>query len=84
MPLHCTDSPKVEEEPKDKPLGVSITNLKKCYKKGKKNAVDGLSVNLYEGQITSFLGHNGAGKTTTMWVLCKSDLPFHFIKMLNT
>ena len=28
-----------------------------------------LSLNLYEGQITAFLGHNGAGKTTTMSVL---------------
>ena len=33
-------------------------------------AVDKLSLNLYENQITSFLGHNGAGKTTTMSVLC--------------
>jgi hypothetical protein len=30
--------------------------------------VDGLTINFYEDQITSFLGHNGAGKTTTMWV----------------
>ena len=36
------------------------------YKLGKKTAVKNLSLNLYEGQITSFLGHNGAGKTTTM------------------
>ena len=39
------------------------------YKDGNKLAVDGLNLNLYEGQITSFLGHNGAGKTTTMSVL---------------
>ena len=39
------------------------------YSNGNKLAVDGLSLNLYEGQITSFLGHNGAGKTTTMSVL---------------
>ena len=26
-------------------------------------------MNLFEGQITSFLGHNGAGKTTTMSIL---------------
>ncbi|NXL84346.1 ABCA1 protein, partial [Alectura lathami] len=32
-------------------------------------AVDGLTLNFYEGQITSFLGHNGAGKTTTMSIL---------------
>ena len=39
------------------------------YKDGNKRAVDGLSLNLYQGQITSFLGHNGAGKATTMSVL---------------
>jgi len=35
------------------------------FKTGKL-AVNKLSLNLYESQITSFLGHNGAGKTTTM------------------
>lgn len=59
----------VEAEPKNKKLGVSIKNLKKVYKEGKKLAVDDLSINFYEGQITSFLGHNGAGKTTTMSIL---------------
>uniref|UniRef100_A0A669BKK2 P-type phospholipid transporter n=1 Tax=Oreochromis niloticus TaxID=8128 RepID=A0A669BKK2_ORENI len=49
--------------------GVSIHNLVKIYKTGKKLAVDGLSVDFYENQITSFLGHNGAGKTTTMSIL---------------
>lgn len=47
-------------------VGVSIRNLGKIYKTGKKLAVDGLSVDFYQSQITSFLGHNGAGKTTTM------------------
>lgn len=46
--------------------GVSIRNLGKIYKTAKKPAVDGLSVDFYQNQITSFLGHNGAGKTTTM------------------
>merc|ERR1712136_665557 len=34
-----------------------------------KRAVNNLSINFYEGQITSFLGHGGAGKTTTMSML---------------
>lgn len=55
-----------EEEPMHLSLGVSIQNLVKVYRDGKKVAVDGLTLNFYEGQITSFLGHNGAGKTTTM------------------
>uniref|UniRef100_A0A7N9AM56 Phospholipid-transporting ATPase ABCA1-like n=1 Tax=Mastacembelus armatus TaxID=205130 RepID=A0A7N9AM56_9TELE len=51
------------------PTGVSIRDLVKIYKNGKKLAVDGLSLDFYENQITSFLGHNGAGKTTTMSIL---------------
>ncbi len=51
-----------------KSIGVGIKNLSKVYKAGRKPAVDGLNLNFYEGEITSFLGHNGAGKTTTMWV----------------
>lgn len=59
----------MEEEPTHLKLGVSIQNLIKIYGNGKKVAVDGLALNFYEGQITSFLGHNGAGKTTTMSIL---------------
>ncbi|XP_066471023.1 phospholipid-transporting ATPase ABCA1 [Tiliqua scincoides] len=59
----------VEEEPSHLCLGVSIQNLVKVYRDGEKLAVDGLTLNFYEGQITSFLGHNGAGKTTTMSIL---------------
>ena len=35
----------------------------------KKVAVAGMTLNMYEGQITALLGHNGAGKTTTMSML---------------
>ena len=31
--------------------------------------MDGLSLQMYKGQITALLGHNGAGKTTTMSIL---------------
>ncbi|XP_075999903.1 phospholipid-transporting ATPase ABCA1 [Genypterus blacodes] len=59
----------LEKPPPNMKAGVSIRNLVKIYKTGKKLAVDGLSVDFYENQITSFLGHNGAGKTTTMSIL---------------
>lgn len=36
---------------------------------GDKVAVNSISLNMYEGQITALLGHNGAGKTTTMSML---------------
>ncbi|XP_070785696.1 phospholipid-transporting ATPase ABCA1-like [Enoplosus armatus] len=59
----------LEKPPPDMKAGVSIRNLVKIYKTGKKLAVDRLSMDFYENQITSFLGHNGAGKTTTMSIL---------------
>eukprot|EP01135_Chromosphaera_perkinsii_P011449 Nk52_evm25s2402 gene=Nk52_evmTU25s2402 len=62
-----TDVNTCEKEPADMKVGVQIRNLRKQF--GKFTAVDDLSLNMYEGQITSFLGHNGAGKTTTMNML---------------
>eukprot|EP00118_Oscarella_pearsei_P002785 m.11554 g.11554 ORF g.11554 m.11554 type:complete len:2446 (+) comp23502_c1_seq1:90-7427(+) len=58
-----------EKEPENVKIGVSVKNLVKRYQQKGKPAVDDLSINFGEGQITSFLGHNGAGKTTTMSVL---------------
>lgn len=62
-----------EEEPEGLPLGISIQNMSKKFVTGlipgrrrHTLAVNNLSLNFYEGQITAFLGHNGAGKTTTM------------------
>ncbi|KAM9222080.1 ATP-binding cassette sub-family A member 10-like [Leptosomus discolor] len=50
---------------------IRLNNIKKAYKKkGKKTeALRGLSLNIYEGQITALLGHSGAGKTTLLNVL---------------
>lgn len=62
----CAPKEYLEKPPPYMKAGVSIRNLVKIYKTGKKLAVDGLSMDFYENQITSFLGHNGAGKTTTM------------------
>ncbi|NXB29189.1 ABCA1 protein, partial [Eulacestoma nigropectus] len=59
----------VEEPPAELQPGVSIRNLVKVYGSSGRAAVNGLSLDFYEGQITSFLGHNGAGKTTTMSIL---------------
>ena len=47
---------------------VTFLSFLQVYKNNKK-AVNNLSLNFYEDQITSFLGHNGAGKTTTMSIL---------------
>ena len=58
-------SKNIEKEPIHLPLGVSVQHLHKVYSNGKV-AIEDLSLDFFEGQITSFLGHNGAGKTTTM------------------
>jgi len=44
---------------------IIVRNLKKVYPNGKL-AVDGVSYNMYQGQIFALLGHNGAGKTSTI------------------
>ena len=54
-----------EADSVDLPVGISLQNLRKVYK-GKKVAVDDLSVNFHQGQISALLGQNGAGKTTIM------------------
>lgn len=44
-----------------------VKNLRKHF--GSKVAVDGLDLEMFEGQIFALLGHNGAGKTTTISML---------------
>lgn len=52
-------------------VAVRIRRLCKTYDTvgGPKQAVRNLDLDMYEGQITGFLGHNGAGKTTTIGML---------------
>ncbi|XP_067154833.1 glucosylceramide transporter ABCA12 [Apteryx mantelli] len=63
----CAPPPHLEPEPTHLALGVSLHGITKIY--GSKAAVENLSLNFYEGNITSLLGHNGAGKTTTISIL---------------
>lgn len=50
---------------------VSIRNLRKEFHTGDglRVAVDDLSLDFYEDQIHSYLGHNGSGKSTTIGML---------------
>ena len=52
---------------------VRIENLKKSY--GETVAVDGVSLDIAQGQIYGLLGPNGAGKTTTMRCICTLTRP---------
>nr|XP_045377106.1 phospholipid-transporting ATPase ABCA3-like isoform X1 [Camelus bactrianus]XP_045377107.1 phospholipid-transporting ATPase ABCA3-like isoform X1 [Camelus bactrianus] len=56
-----------EPEPTSLVAGIQIKNLYKEF--GDKVAINNMSLNLYEGQITIFLGQNGAGKSTTLSIL---------------
>lgn len=62
-----TGNPLFEPEPEGLDVGVCVKELVKVYNGSSRPAVNGLNLNFYEGQITSFLGHNGAGKTTTLY-----------------
>ncbi|XP_077316742.1 ABC-type organic anion transporter ABCA8-like [Lithobates pipiens] len=50
---------------------IRINNVKKMYSGKDKQieALRGLNLDIYEGQITALLGHSGAGKTTLLNIL---------------
>ena len=48
---------------------LSIRNLKKTYKNGY-TALNGIDLNVQEGDFFALLGPNGAGKSTTIGILC--------------
>ena len=48
-----------------KTLGVQ--GLRKRY--GKKEVVNGISLDVHKGEIVGLLGPNGAGKTTTFYMI---------------
>ncbi|XP_055936833.1 phospholipid-transporting ATPase ABCA1-like [Argiope bruennichi] len=74
-----------EEEPTDLPKGIVIKNLSKKFHTGltSKLAVNNVSLNVYEGQITVLLGHNGAGKTTTINMLTGIHAPTSGSALVN-
>lgn len=47
---------------------VTIRNLQKSY--GRFKVLDGLDMNVPDGEVYGFLGKNGCGKSTTMNILC--------------
>jgi ABC-2 type transport system ATP-binding protein len=46
---------------------IEVRGLRKCY--GRTVAVDGLDLDMVEGEVLCLLGPNGAGKTTTVEIL---------------
>ena len=54
---------------------VEVEDLVKRYRKGKTNAVDGISFSVRPGEFFALLGPNGAGKTTTISILTTTLMP---------
>ena len=52
---------------------ISVRNLRRSF--GKIEAVQGVSFDIYKGQVVGFIGANGAGKTTTMRMISTLELP---------
>src|SRR5438132_11376203 len=54
---------------------IEVRDLVKRYKKGKVNAVDGVTFDVEPGEFFALLGPNGAGKTTTISILTTTLSP---------
>ncbi|HEX9559776.1 MAG TPA: ABC transporter ATP-binding protein [Candidatus Dormibacteraeota bacterium] len=54
---------------------IEVRDLVKRYRKGKVNAVDGISFEVEPGEFFALLGPNGAGKTTTISILTTTLAP---------
>lgn len=54
---------------------IEIKGVSKTYAKGKKKAVEDISLDIRNGEIFGFLGPNGAGKTTTIKMMTGILLP---------
>ena len=54
---------------------IEVRDLVKRYRKGKVNAVDGISFAVESGEFFALLGPNGAGKTTTISILTTTLAP---------
>jgi ABC-2 type transport system ATP-binding protein len=54
---------------------IRVDHLVKRYRSADRNAVDGISFDVAQGQLFCLLGPNGAGKTTTLSVLTTTLAP---------
>lgn len=52
---------------------LTIKNLRKRY--GNFQALDGLNLEVADGELFGFVGPNGAGKTTTLKILADFSFP---------
>lgn len=76
------NSENFEDIRKIKKTGIQIRQLRKQYSPSMV-AVDSLSLDVFENEITVLLGHNGAGKTTTMAMLTGMTTPTSGTALVN-
>jgi len=50
-------------------MGIVIKNLRYKYPRGKKDALNGINLEIKEGEFVAIMGPNGAGKTTLLLTL---------------
>jgi D-methionine transport system ATP-binding protein len=56
---------------------ITVTDLRKVYRQGKKEvvALDGVTLSVPKGSIHGIIGHSGAGKSTLVRCLTLLDRP---------
>lgn len=67
-------------------MPILAANLSKTYKKGRrkfKKAVDGLDLEVNDGEVFGFLGPNGAGKSTVIKILMNFIRPSTGTALIN-
>src|SRR5579859_8265033 len=67
MSLTVTREARVTKESPNNRSVITVRGLRKTY--GHVEAVAGIDLTVFEGEIFAFLGPNGAGKTTTVEIL---------------
>jgi lipopolysaccharide export system ATP-binding protein len=84
--IAVNDAPRVSDESAagvaaGAALGLACENLVKVY--GHRRVVDGVSMNVRQGEIVGLLGPNGAGKTTCFYMIVGMIRPEEGIVRLN-
>src|SRR5262249_1044042 len=64
---HPTSNTKYPPLPQPTPLEISAEDLIKTYRG--RNVVNGVTLEMKQGEIVGLLGPNGAGKTTTFYMI---------------
>lgn len=77
MKKNIENKDNIQNNSKDKKVILKLSNVYKTYYLGQvpNNALDGVNLDIYEGEILVILGPSGSGKTTLLNVLSGLDKP---------